>query len=248
MLPPSHLRGKEKMSIYFTSDTHFGHGNIIKYCHRPYLSPYDKEVLEREGQWHNGDWKGPTSSKHRISNEAVTMMNDELINNINAMVGQNDTLWHLGDWCFAGKHEYNQKAKYYRDRIVCRNVNIIWGNHDHRSIRHLFGQSEELYHLHVDGQLIVLCHYAMAVWDGSHRGSWNLYGHSHAGAEKWMDANLPGRRSFDVGVDNAAKVLGAYRPWSLAEIKKIMDARNGFSMDHHIPRNSTAPREEELAH
>lgn len=176
------------------------------------------------------------------------MMNAALIDNINAVVGENDTLWHLGDWCFAGKHDYYQKSRAYRDRITCRNVNIVWGNHDHRSIRDLFSQSHELYHLHHNGQLIVLCHYAMAVWDGSHRASWQLYGHSHAGAEPWMDTNMPGRRSFDVGVDNAAKVLGDYRPWSFDEIKRIMDSRDGFSMDHHIPRNAkqAGPREESL--
>jgi hypothetical protein len=81
---------------------------------------------------------------------------------------------------------------------------------------------------------IVLNHYCMAIWNGSHKGVWHLYGHSHAGAEAWMDKHMPGRRAFDVGIDNAYKVLGEYRPWNLLDdIKPIMDTRSGFSMDHH---------------
>ncbi|WP_341433759.1 hypothetical protein, partial [Mesomycoplasma ovipneumoniae] len=44
---------------------------------------------------------------------------------------------------------------------------------------------------------------------------------------------MPGRRAFDAGVDNAAKILGAYRPWTYDEIKKIMEQRTGCSIDHH---------------
>lgn len=231
---------------FFTSDTHFGHANIIKYCHRPFLSEYDKEALAREGRWHNGDWKGEGSSDHRISHEAVRLMDDTLIDNINATVGENDTLYHLGDFAFGIKSNVYHRASEYRNRIKCRNVYLIWGNHDDRKIRDLFNYTYDLYNLHVGDQLVVLCHYALAVWDKSHRGSWQLYGHSHAGAEPWMDANMPGRRSFDVGVDNAAKLLGSFRPFSFEEVKGIMSKRHGFSMDHHIPRNSKAPTEESL--
>jgi hypothetical protein len=32
------------MQVWFTADTHFGHGNIIKYCQRLFLSPEEFAV------------------------------------------------------------------------------------------------------------------------------------------------------------------------------------------------------------
>ncbi len=234
---------------FFTSDTHFGHGNIIKYCGRPFLNQRDKDELAKIGVWHDGNWKGDRSSKHRISEEAVHMMNDQLINEINAIVGEDDILWHLGDWCFAGKHDYRTKARYYRDRIVCKTVNLIWGNHDDRCIRDIFNETYDLKAIRVPGmhEKIILCHYAMAVWDGSHRGNWHLYGHSHSEAEPWLERTMTGRKSLDVGVDNANKILGAYRPFTFEELQKYMTNRGGFAFDHHVGKMANTPREEDLA-
>jgi hypothetical protein len=58
-----------------------------------------------------------------------------------------------------------------------------------------------------------------------------LYGHAHGSAEEWMDFYMPGRLSMDVGVDNAYRVLGEYRPFSFPEISSIMKSRRGFQMD-----------------
>lgn len=236
--------------IFFTADTHMGHGNIIKYTNRPFLTDLDKKALaENGGKWNNGRWKGDGASEWRISRDAIDMMNDELTDNINAMVGEDDILWHLGDFAFAPRDRYVHKCEFYRRRIRCQNINIIWGNHDEpHLIRHLFKEAYDLHKIPIPGERasIVLCHYAMAVWDGSHRGNWQLYGHSHTTAEPWMDQYMKGRRSLDVGVDNAKKLLGAYRPFSMEDLSRIMRSREGFSMDHHIPKNSTAPKEEEI--
>ena len=237
--------------IWFTSDTHFGHGNIIKYCNRPFLAEADKAALEENGgQWHDGDWKGEFASDWRISWDAVSMMNREIIDNINANVGEDDILWHLGDFCFAPRRvgEYRKAVQTYRDRINCKNINIVWGNHDRRHEMHgIFDKEHDLVCVELPGQRAraVLCHYAMAVWDGSHRGNWNLYGHSHCTIEAWMAEHMPDCKSMDVGVDNAYRIFGEFRPFGLEEIRTFMD-KPGHVIDQHVPRNSKAPKEENL--
>lgn len=180
-----------------------------------------------------------------MSEEAVHMMNDTLINEINAIVGENDVLWHLGDFCMGGKYDCYNKARYYRDKIKCKTINLIFGNHDNRCIRDLFNETYDLKMIIVNNQKIVLCHYALAVWDGSHRKTIQLYGHSHSEAESWLEKHMPNRRSMDVGVDNAAKLLGTYRPFTLEDINRLIGGKNGHNVgDHHI--NPNTPKEEEL--
>jgi calcineurin-like phosphoesterase family protein len=197
--------------------------------------------------WHDGNWKGEGSSYWRITHEAIAMMDDELIKQTNSTVGENDILYHLGDFAMPGKNNYYHRCRQYRDRIKCRNMVLIWGNHDERRIWDLFSENYDLKMISVPGlpNKIVLCHYAMAVWDKSHRQAMQLYGHSHSEAESWLEKHMPNRRSMDVGVDNANKLLGAFRPFSLDDIKRLIDGRPGHNVgDHHIDPSS--PTEESL--
>jgi calcineurin-like phosphoesterase family protein len=233
--------------VYFTSDTHFGHANIIKYCHRPFLSELDKVELSKRGTWHDGSWKGTNASDWKITEEAIMMMDEELINQINSMVMANDILYHLGDFAMPGKHSYFSRCREYRSRIKCNNVILIWGNHDEPSLQDLFSATYDLKKISVDhlAYKIIACHYAMATWDGSHRRNVHLYGHSHSEAEAWLNRIMPGRRSMDVGVDNAFKLLGKFRPFSLDEIVEIFSTRAGHTVDgNRIDPNS--PTEERL--
>src|SRR4051794_35883434 len=107
--------GDSPMTVWFTADLHLGHANIIKYCQRPFLSPEEKRLAEADPR-----------GKFRISDETVRRHDDALIDAINAQVEPTDMLWILGDFCWGRRDE----AEHYRQRIVCENVNLIWGNHD----------------------------------------------------------------------------------------------------------------------
>lgn len=207
-------------NIFFTSDTHFGHSNVIKYCCRSFLTELDKNELEKEGVFVDGVWNNKIKSNWRITPEATEMMDVELINQINLNVQENDVLYHLGDFALPGKQDYYKKCRNYRDKIKCKNLVLIWGNHDDRCIADLFSETYDLKSIRIpySNNKIILCHYAMAAWEGSHRGNWQLYGHSHSEIELWMDSIISNRKSMDVGVDNAFKILGYYQPFKLENI------------------------------
>ena len=220
------------MKLFFTADLHLGHGNIIKYCDRPFLTDEDRAAKETDAAagiaWDRSHW--------RMTSAAVRMMDKTIIDAINAKVGTDDELWILGDFAYGIRDQYLSKCEDYRKRIRCKNVKIIWGNHDRFEIKPLFSRYYDQCSINIPGRRtkIIVNHFAMAIWEGSHRGNIHLYGHSHTKAEPSLDKMMPNRRSMDVGVDNAFKLFGEFRPFSLdADILPLMDARTGCAIDYH---------------
>ena len=73
-----------------------------------------------------------------------------------------------------------------------------------------------------------MSHYAHRIWDKSHHGVCHLYGHSHSSLE-----HIEWGKSMDVGVDNAFRLFGQYRPFSMEEVTEILDKRPILFIDHH---------------
>jgi calcineurin-like phosphoesterase family protein len=183
------------------------------------------------------------------SRETIDRMNSAIIDNINAVVGVDDTIWNLGDVMFGGRDpvQFYNRLRGFRDRIACRNINLIWGNHDQQlqwwngprraitkeQFHTIFNDAYDQKMINVNGQRIMLNHYAMAVWNGSHKGNWHLYGHSHGNFEPWRQEHLPQARMIDVGIDNSSKLGFDYAPFSLEDLQKIMDKKAGQLVDHH---------------
>ena len=140
-------------------------------------------------------------------------MDAAILANLNSKVGENDQLFFLGDFCKGGADQ----ATRYRDRILCKNVHFVEGNHDRaaRKISAAFCSWNQLVEVRVGKQGIVLCHYAMRTWHHSSRGVWHLYGHSHG---KLRDE--PGSLSFDIGVD-----AHDFQPWNFDEIGTVMETK-----------------------
>ena len=185
-----------KQVVWFTSDLHFGHKNVIEYAKRPFAN--------------------------------VDEMNATMISNWNARVQPEDTVYIVGDFALCNPN----KAK-----ALLKELNgskrLVRGNHDKwvkDSDVQVFDWVKDLHTVKVEDpdahggvQRIVLCHYAMRVWDQRHRGAWHLYGHSHG--------SLPDdkkSKSFDIGVDNHG-----FKPLSYDEVKALMADRGNDPVDHH---------------
>ena len=163
----------------------------------------------------------------RDSNE----MDDCIIQNINDAVSEKDELWCLGDWCFTRERsQYEWYAKMLRDRIKCRRVHLIFGNHDKPYIGKFLTSASDYKVLRVsengEKQKIILCHYPFLVWDGSHHSSWHLHGHCHGSLR-----DDPASLSFDCGVD-----CWDYKPVSYDMVKAKMSKKKYKAIDHHGAR------------
>ena len=209
-------------TLWFTSDTHYNHSNICRATTR---------------------WVDADSVTRDFS--SLEKMNEDLVFWINQRVGQDDILIHLGDWSFGGF----ESIKEFRDRIICKNVHLVFGNHDHHisknkdNIQSIFSSTHDYLDLDVswwvkdwkvakkERQRFICMHYPIASWNGMNDGVIHLHGHVH----------LPNRlrvaegKAMDVGVDG-----NEMEPISLENILKIMQnqpvAKLALPKDHHEKR------------
>ena len=150
-------------------------------------------------------------------------MDQDLIHKWNSVVGEHETIYHLGDFCLGGEKD--------ADRIFNQLngvIHVLYNpqHHDRRwlppcldSLHRYTSRSGyrvkfELPQLTLeipeygDRQALVLSHWPMYRWDRSHYGSWHVFGHCHGKLK--LDL-----RAMDVGVD-----CNNYTPVSLEEVAR----------------------------
>lgn len=156
---------------------------------------------------------------------SVEEMTEAIINTWNSVVGETDTVIHLGDFSFL---KAEQSAAIYKR--LNGGIILVRGNHDSDNIINACGFDDvvdflELKVYEQEGtamhQPISCMHYPMAVWPSSHYGAWHLHGHSH-GSYTAKDGKI-----LDVGWD----VFG--KPVSYVEVREYMSKRRLLEADHH---------------
>lgn len=208
-------------NLFFTSDTHYGHTNICKATTR---------------------WTDADSVTRDF--KSLEHMNDTIVNNINEVVGENDILMHLGDFSFGGFDNISE----FRNRIICKNIHLTLGNHDHHiernkeNIQELFTSVNHYINLdlrrpsttkkgEMDKFKFVLMHFPIASWDGMNDGVMHLHGHVHLPKHQ----RIADGRAMDVGVDgNDMYPLSMFEVLNLLKnqpIKKLC-----LPKDHHEKR------------
>ena len=110
------IDGKDPTKIFFTSDTHFGHGNIINFCKRPYenVAKMDNALIE--------NWNatvGPTDDVYHLGDFCFNGIQRwwELIGALNGRI-------HL----ILGNHDLKYIDKGILIYFSCFkiNLNILW--------------------------------------------------------------------------------------------------------------------------
>jgi len=118
---------------------------------------------------------------------SIEEMDRTIIDRNNQMVGNNDTVVHVGDFTLKN----TSIAKRYISQLNGNHI-FIRGSHDYwlKGTQKLVTMWEKK----IEGQYIVACHYAMRHWPRSYHGSWQVHGHAHGGMKS---IGL----QYDVGVD-----------------------------------------------
>ncbi len=190
------------MGVYFTSDNHFGHENIIKYCDRPFASAeeMDRAMIER--------WNDAIGSK-----DVIYHLGDFTLNGY-AFAAQtfaqlNGTIMLLGTPWHHDRRWLNAEGAGTPCNRVGKLIAILppmyfipeyypWD----------VGPGPDVVETMVN---LTLCHYPLAIWERKHYGAVHLHGHSH-GRYKGEG------RILDVGVDS-----WDFAPVSLERVCEAMD-------------------------
>ena len=198
--------------IFITSDTHYGHKNIVR----------------GTTNWRTQDGEVPVESTRDF--QTIEQMNWRMIDGINNFISQDDTLIMLGDVSFGGF----ENIDIFLDRLICKNIHLIVGNHDHHiennreDIQNRFLSVNHYLEVKINDRSFVLCHYPLQSWNGLNKGVIHLHGHVHLSPNK----KFGNGKRMDVGVDG-----NGMDPYNINDIIKMMDKRSvGSDMlgDHHL--------------
>ena len=186
-----HKFNKDK--LWFTSDTHFYHENIIKYCNRPF-----ENVVEMNAKLiYNWNKVVKYDDDIIIAGDFIHSGNLSLIHDIiNYLNGDK--------WLCYGNHDYQNRLE--RDEISNRFNYHCWDAMDFQVEDPELEDGFMKFHIN---------HYPCEFWT---RGAVHLHGHIHSG--KLSSPNEICKFNplrYDIGVDN-----NDFKPISYEEIKIII--------------------------
>ncbi len=167
------------MAIFFTSDQHFNHFNILGYCNRPFSSieemnhemirRYNEVVSPEDTVYHLGDF----AFKENVVAPILSRLNGTK----HLIAGNHDS-------CFSKHSKYKKSILKY--------------------IEYGFASVQERMEIKIGDRTFLMCHLPFIKEDDAdqrypdyrpkNEGQWLLHGHVH---EKWLFRN----RMINVGVD-----------------------------------------------
>lgn len=146
---------------------------------------------------------------------SVEEMDEALIKNWNSVVSNKDTVYHLGDFCFASP----KKIEEIINSLNFDKLFVIRGNHDGNFYKWYKRDGNKrakvslyppYFELKFEDKFFVMSHYPILEWNRCHHGAYHLYGHVH---NENPCHEISDYRSMNVGVD-----VNDYLPVSLESV------------------------------
>lgn len=175
------------MTVFHTSDTHFGHKNIITYCDRPFASveEMDEGMVDR--------WNAvvrPEDSVYHYGDVAMGKISTSILH-VARLNGNKFLIPGNHDTCWPGNKKVRTSDKHMYEDVGFTILNPT----EHRVI----GETETSH-----GRVVRMCHFPyegdshdgdrFTEWRPKNDGLWIIHGHVH---EKWKVKN----KQLNVGVD-----------------------------------------------
>ena len=141
------------MKTYITSDLHFGHTNIMKFC---------------------------PVTRARFRND-VAYMDNAMIKEWNDIVEHDDLVYILGDVAFCNAQKATDIMRRLNGTKILVEGNHDRKALNDPSFRGCFEEVHKYLDINYEGHKIVMFHYPIAEWDQMHRGALHFHGHLHGG-------------------------------------------------------------------
>jgi calcineurin-like phosphoesterase family protein len=191
--------GRDELDkLWFTSDTHFGHANIIKYCKRPFgtAQHMDKTMI--------ANWNSVVQPDHMIFHLGDFAFKEPY--RIETILKQLNGRIHM----INGNHDKNF------DQDCVKLVERYWGDRVELKV-----DDPEIDEEH--RQVIVLDHFPLESWHHAYHGAWHLHGHCHGTLP-----SSSRQARWDMGVDIHNFTPVSYREVKTHMTQKVaLTARRG---------------------
>jgi calcineurin-like phosphoesterase family protein len=135
--------------IWFTSDLHFSHNNIHKFC--PRTRP----------------------------DADIAVMNNKMVHRWNTQVQPGDVVWSLGDMFFGDEKSALDIMRRLNGEIHLVYGNHDQTIRKSDAIQKCFASIHEYKEVSIDGVKICLFHYPIYEWNKIHHGAVHFHGHIH---------------------------------------------------------------------
>jgi len=183
-------------NVFFISDFHIGHRNVIRFDDRPFLTEDGQPDLE--------------------------MMHTTIVENWNRVVKKSDVVFYLGDLCFGRVGQALSIVKSLNGTIHF----IMGNHDRFKDIQsyNRFNTINDYVDLTIKSDVdatyhFTLMHYPIYSWNRASHGSFHVHGHTHQNLHHGESGEYyVGRRAFDAGCNGID-----YTPISYKDVIEMLD-------------------------